>query len=334
MKKIIAVLLCLVFACGIAGCSVVEPTVLTINNTSVDLAEYNYYLSMLKAQVTQSVSPDQLEMYWDTEQDGKTTFEIMKEKALEEMVNMRIVSEKAKEMGITMDSVDGQLVSQYKRQLLGSYSESQFYKETNTNKEALDTILRMILQRYELIERLSAEENSAFHITDEALEKTFNEEYWKAKHILIKTVDDANNPLPEDQQKAAQEKAQGLLARAKSGEDFDALMAEFSEDPGSQSQPDGYIFTKGQMVQEFEEATKNLQPNAISELVKTSYGYHIIKRLPLSVDADRATFDELKDSLYNAAVEAVLQQHIEDWKKTMTIETYPSVTDKITKDQM
>ncbi len=334
MKKIMAALLCLLFVFGMVGCSVVEPTVMTINNTSVDLAEYNYYLAMLKSQVTQSISPDQLDMYWDTEQDGKTTFEIMKEKALEEMVNMRIASEKAKELGITMDSVDGQLVSQYKRQMLGSYSESQFYKETNTNKEALDNVLRMILQRSMLIEQLALEEGSEFNVTDETLEKTFNEEYWKAKHILIMTVDEVNNPLPEDQKKAAQEKAQGLLVRAKAGEDFDTLMAEFSEDPGSQAQPEGYIFTTGEMVPEFEEATKNLQPNAISELVETSYGYHIIKRLPLSADTDRATFDEMKDSLYNAALETVLDKEIEEWKKTMTIEIDQSVTDKITKDQM
>ncbi len=334
MKKTVAILLCLLISLGIVGCSVVEPTVLTINGTSVDLAEYHYYLAMLKAQVAQSVGTDQLDMYWDTEQDGKTTFEIMKEKALEEMISMRVVSEKAKELGITMDSIDGQLLSQYKRQMLGSYSENQFYKETNTNKEALDNVLRMILQRSELLERLSSEEGSPFQITDETVEKTFNEEYWKAKHILIMTVDEANNPLPEAEEKAAQEKAQEILARAKSGENFDSLMAEFSEDPGSQSQPDGYIFTKGEMVPEFEEATKGLQPNEISELVKTSYGYHIIKRLPLSVDTDRVTFDEMKDSLYNAAMEAVLYKEIEEWKKPMTIEVNHSVTDKITKDQI
>ena len=71
MKRTIAALLCLIMVFGAAGCSIVEPTVLTINGTTADLPEYNYYLAMLKMQVTQSVSADQLDIYWDTEKDGK-----------------------------------------------------------------------------------------------------------------------------------------------------------------------------------------------------------------------------------------------------------------------
>lgn len=334
MKRMIAVLLCLIMAFGAAGCSIVEPAVLTINGTTADLPEYHYYLALLKLQVTQSVSADQLDMYWDTEKDGKTTFEILKEKALTEMTNMRVVSEKAKEMGITMESQDSQMVSQYKRQLLGQTSEETFYKQTNTNQKTLDTIIRMMLQRSMLLQKLMQDENSGFQVSEEAIQKTFSEEYWKAKHILIKTVDDSNNPLPEDQQKAALEKAQSILERAKNGENFDALMNEYSEDPGSKSQPDGYIFTTGEMVAEFEDATKNLAPNQISDLVKTSYGYHIIKRLPLSKETDSEKYDEMKESIYNAAVTKELDKKIEEWKTSMTIEVNQAVVDKITKDQI
>ena len=334
MKRTIAALLCLIMAFGSAGCSIVEPTVLTVNGTTADLPEYNYYLAMLKRQVTQSVSADQLDMYWDTEKDGKTTFEILKEKALTEMTNMRIASEKAKELGITMESQSAQMVAQYKRQMLGQTSEETFYKETNTNQKALDNIIRMMLQRSALLQQLMADENSGFKVSEDTIQKTFNEEYWKAKHILIKTVDDANNPLAEDQQKQAQEKAQGILERAKNGEDFDALMNEFSEDPGSKSQPDGYIFTAGEMVEEFENATKNLELNQISDLVKTSYGYHIIKRLPLSVETDQAKYDERKENLYNTAVANELERQIEEWRKTMTVEVNQSIVDKVTKDQI
>lgn len=334
MKRTIAALLCLIMVIGAAGCSIVEPTVLTINGTTADLPEYHYYLAMLKMQVTQSVSADQLDMYWDTEKDGKTTFEILKEKALTEMTNMRVASEKAKELGITMEAQDSQMVAQYKRQMMGQMSEEAFYKEINTNQKAFDNIIRMMLQRSALLQQLMTDENSGFKVSEDTIQKTFNEEYWKAKHILIKTVDEANNPLTEDQQKAAQEKAQGILERAKNGEDFDALMNEFSEDPGSQTQPDGYIFTTGEMVEEFENATKNLEPNQISDLVKTNYGYHIIKRLPLSVETDQAKYDEMKENLYNTAVTNELEKQIEEWRKTMTVEVNQSVVDKVTKDEI
>ena len=49
--------------------------------------------------------------------------------------------------------------------------------------------------------------------------------------------------------------------------------------------PEGYTYTPGTMVPEFEDAAAALEDYAISDIVETSYGYHIIMRLPLSADA-------------------------------------------------
>lgn len=103
----------------------------------------------------------------------------------------------------------------------------------------------------------------------------FMSTYWRAKHVLVQTegMDDA-------QKAEAKKKAEDILARAKAGEDFDALVSEFSEDPGSKTNPDGYVFTTGTMVQEFENGTKNT-PIGEFTLVETTYGYHVIQRLAL-----------------------------------------------------
>ncbi|MCY7346607.1 MAG: peptidylprolyl isomerase [Pyrinomonadaceae bacterium] len=73
--------------------------------------------------------------------------------------------------------------------------------------------------------------------------------------------------------------AEQILSRAKAGEDFAKLAAEFSQDPGSKDKGGLYEgITKGKMVPEFEAAALALEPGNISpNLVETSYGYHIIK---------------------------------------------------------
>ena len=61
-------------------------------------------------------------------------------------------------------------------------------------------------------------------------------------------------------------------------------MNEKSEDTGLAVFTDGYVFGTGEMVAEFETAAFALEPYALSEIVETSYGYHLLLRLPMDKD--------------------------------------------------
>jgi peptidyl-prolyl cis-trans isomerase D len=92
----------------------------------------------------------------------------------------------------------------------------------------------------------------------------------RASHILLKTEgkDDA----------AVKARAETILKAAKSGADFAALAKEHSEDEGSaKNGGDLDYFSHGRMVKEFEDAAFSLAPGSISDLVKSQFGYHIIK---------------------------------------------------------
>ena len=77
-----------------------------------------------------------------------------------------------------------------------------------------------------------------------------------------------------------QSQALEILERIKAGEKFGKLAQEVSIDSGSAKRDRnlGY-FGRGKMVKEFENTAFKLEIGQISELVKTQYGYHIIKRL-------------------------------------------------------
>jgi peptidyl-prolyl cis-trans isomerase D len=126
----------------------------------------------------------------------------------------------------------------------------------------------------------------------------------KVSHILIKT------PLPGPDGKVdekgatdAQHRAEDLLKQIRGGAKFEDLAKKYSEDPGSAKEGGslGWI-GKGRTVPEFEKAAFSLPKGQMSDLVKSSYGFHII-RVDDKQDAHMKTLDEVKDQ-----IEPVLKQ--------------------------
>ena len=113
-----------------------------------------------------------------------------------------------------------------------------------------------------------------------------------AKHILLMTVDAATRePLPQeeiDQKRATAEdlvaQLQAIADPAEQAAKFDELMNQYSEDTGLEANPDGYVFTSGEMVEPFEEGTRALDYGQISGIVESDYGFHIILRLDPAED--------------------------------------------------
>ena len=114
-----------------------------------------------------------------------------------------------------------------------------------------------------------------FSITDEA-EKEID--YFEDETHICMDI--------EDTREAANKVLQQLLDY--DGDDFDSffneMMIKHSEDPGSHSSPNGYLFQKGMMVDAFYETAKALSIGEISGLVETSFGFHIIYRIPINPD--------------------------------------------------
>ncbi len=159
----------------------------------------------------------------------------------------------------------------------------------------------------------------------------------RARHILISTVDQTTNqPLEADAIAAAKEKAEDLLERAKAGEDFATLATENTEDPGSVETGGEYTFGRGQMVPEFEEAAFNLEEGEISDLVATSYGYHIIKleeKLPSTeeqVEQVEATVESIRENYeyqqLSEAFSTMYEEKLEEYEVVVNEDVWAEVT--------
>lgn len=100
-----------------------------------------------------------------------------------------------------------------------------------------------------------------------------NPEARHARHILLKADANSSQEVHEEQQ----QKAKDILALAKASDDFANLAREYSEGPSKENGGDLGFFSQGQMVPAFEQAVFAMNVGDISEVVKTNFGYHIIK---------------------------------------------------------
>ncbi len=113
------------------------------------------------------------------------------------------------------------------------------------------------------------------------------------QHILFMTVGKTTDAEVEEVKK----KAEDVLKQVKKGGKFEDLAKKYSEDPGSKDKGgDLSWITQGQTVPEFEKTAFSLSPGQVSDLVKTQYGFHIIKVLEKET-AHTKPFEEVKDSL-------------------------------------
>jgi peptidyl-prolyl cis-trans isomerase D len=117
------------------------------------------------------------------------------------------------------------------------------------------------------------------------------------QHILFKTVGETDALVEE-----TKKKAEDVLKQARKGAKFEELAKKYSEDPGSKDKGGdlGWI-RQGQTVPEFEKAAFSLAPGQISDLVRTQYGFHIIKVLEKQT-AHTKPFEEVMGSLRTQAL--------------------------------
>ena len=158
--------------------------------------------------------------------------------------------------------------------------------------------------------------------------------YLYAKHILFSTLDDNRQPL--DAETVAQKKADAetVLAQLKACPAaqrpalFDSLMEQYSEDPGSRSRPDGYYFLPGAMVAPFEEAAAALEVNQVSEIVESSYGYHILFRPAMSADHLMDYDEQFRPYTVRDFVATALFSNVTyDWFDAAEVEYMPGFED-------
>ena len=182
--------------------------------------------------------------------------------------------------------------------------------------------------RYQVPERRSARYalldlsklRAATQVSDDSLRAYYNEHIDEYKvenrahveHILFKTIGKTDAEVAEIHQKA-----EDVLKQAKHGANFEDLAKKYSEDDGTKPKGGdlGWI-VDGQTVPEFQQAAFTIPKGSISDLVKTQYGFHIIKVLDRET-AHTRTFEEVRDSILQPVLEQKVSAEADDISNQM-----------------
>jgi len=138
----------------------------------------------------------------------------------------------------------------------------------------------------------------------------------KVRHLVVNVPEKASPA----QVTAAREKAAALMERVRKGEDFVALIREYSDSPTAKLDGDLGFLRRGQAIPELEEAAKNLKPGEYAGPVKCDDGFHIIRvediRTPLQ------PFEKVKEEITRTLFEQKMENAYRSFLQTLRSEAH------------
>lgn len=311
MKRILPILIMILLLSSCGG-----EIVARVGNTKITPDEFRFYLDSIKTQMQGTELKTDYD--WENREiEGKKAIDVAKERAMENAIRNALYIESSKASGMTLTNEDIIQTKKVKNWIVDGYGGAEAYNQYLKDNNITDRFMNKMVESSAYQDKIKKRINAENPETDEEIMKYYEENkaeletrYRKAKHILILTTDaETKIPLPKTEKDKARRNAQHILKRVRSGEDFDALMFELSEDPGLAESPDGYVFKSGEMVPEFEECVDSIDYDDIA-LCESEYGFHIVKRLPVSLEDIK---EYLKEEVQNKKVDELIYSWAEEF---------------------
>lgn len=306
--------------------------VATVNGEKISTGEFKLMVDTVKSQMQ---SKEKTLKDFNTIIDGKRAIDLAKERALESIVNYKIENQKAIEQNVVLTEQEKATANNDVNKMSSNLKAMEKLKGSGLSLEDFKEINIQFNTANKLKEKTYGEIQSNLKTTEQEAKSYFDnnkdlyttdQEIVRARHILIKTTDENKNELPQDQIVGLRAKAEEVLTKVKAGEDFVTLAKQYSDDPGSKDNGGEYTFARGEMTKVFEDAAFSLKPGEISGIVKTEFGFHIIKLEEKFESGQVISFETVKNRV---KLDAQYDKMLEGWKKKSTIirndEVYNSI---------
>ena len=292
--------------------------VASFGSEKIKKAEFNIYLSNAKNYLMNYISQNAAtlsikENMWDTVINNETAASLAKKMALDYSKEHAIFLSRAKANKTVLTAEELAKIDSSITEFINQKGSKEAAEKTLKEEFGISLAeYTQFLKDYDLANKNLQAEIRKLPISEDEILKTYESnkssyENVTVKHILF--LADSNKSAEEHE--IIKKKAEDILLKVNAGEDFTALAKEYSEDPGSKNSGGEYTFGRGEMVPEFEEWSFQAKEGDTG-IVKTSYGYHIMKFVK------RSTYEDVKESirtqLTNNAADLYIDKLITDSK--------------------
>jgi parvulin-like peptidyl-prolyl isomerase len=317
MKKFFLLFVFFLFLHGPISFSeaVVDRVVAVVNQEIITLSEVEKWTNPLKQEI---VTKDRLEK--------KDRVEMLCRQVLEKLIEEKLIDQEVKKSGIKISSKEIEAtLEEIKRR--NAVTQEGLEKALAVEGLTLETYKEQVgksLQRKKLISwSLKVEardgERELREFYQKNLDRYRTNETYRPSHILFAIPKEAT---PEEMGEIRR-KAQKVLERIKGGEDFGEMALLYSEDASSKNRGDLGIFKKGELFPAFEREALRLKVGEVSGIVRSEFGFHIIKLLDRK-GMDPFPFEEVQERVkadyYESEMEKAFKQYISTLKEKAVIE--------------
>lgn len=270
-----------------------QAVVLTVNGDPIYMWQVNLMMPQVAATMQQ--------------QGIQANQQQMMQAALQQSVQARLLAQEATRLGLEADAERvSQTMERVETQSGGAEGLASNLERVGVSRDQLratieeaDLVQVLVETRIEPGLEVTDAEIAAFYADNP--EAFTNPEQVHARHILFTAEQDA----PDEEVAAARTKAEAARERALAGEDFATLATELSEGPSGPRGGDLGFFDRSRMVEPFASAAFDLAPGEISPVVRTRFGFHVIKveeKRPASVTPLDEVRGQLQQFLLNQKV--------------------------------
>ena len=246
---------------------------------------------------------------------------------LEYLINEKLLESEIKRLNlsVTNDRVDQELRDMAKRNNISEAEVLKAIKAQGITEAEYRVILKEKIEKQSLLDN---EIISKLRISDE---DALNE-YIKTNPTARPSIDEFGvahiffNPKKSGGGEAAFKRAEAVLTKLRSGDSFETLAQQYSEDPNFSNGGSLGTFKTGEFLPEIEEAISNLKVGETTPIVKSRMGFHIVKVTGKKMAMD-PKFEKVKDRIKAQLLEASFKRQLKLWLQTKRDDSFVRINE-------